>query len=60
MNKKPKTQEEANENVIKHIKSLPKDEAKFIIYEGVRVLEENGEPNAMSLAKRIREEFIRN
>ena len=46
---KPKTQKEANENVIKHIKSLPKDEAKFIIYEGVRALEENGEPNAMSL-----------
>ncbi len=57
---KPKTQEEANDQVIEHIKSLPKEEAKFIIYEGVRVLEENGEPNAMLLAKRIREEFIRN
>ena len=57
---KPKTQEEANDQVIEHIKSLPKEEAKLIIYEGVRVLEENGEPNAMLLAKRIREEFIRN
>ena len=57
---KPKTQEEANDQVIAHIKSLPNEEAKFIIYEGVRALEENGEPNAMLLAKRIREEFIRN
>ena len=56
---KPKTQEEANENVIKHIKSLPKDEAKFIIYEGIKALEKDGSENALLLASELKKHFVR-
>ena len=56
---KPKTQEEANENVIKHIKSLPKEEAKFIIYEGIKTLEKDGSNNALLLVSELKKHFVR-
>ena len=56
---KPKTQEEASKNVIKHIKSLPKEEAKFIIYEGIKALEKDGSNNALLLASELKKHFVR-
>ena len=56
---KPKTQEEASKNVIKHIKSLPKEEAKFIIYEGIKALEKDGSDNALLLVSELKKHFVR-
>ena len=56
---KPSTQEEANQQIIKAVKEMSPEDRKTFVYEGIKVLEEEGSENALLLASDLRKHFVK-
>ena len=51
--------EEANQQIIKAVKEMSPEDRKTFVYEGIKVLEEEGSENALLLASDLRKHFVK-